>query len=779
MSNAHRTALETAATALGYENATEANDGDLQAFLNQHSGRDHEPDGGGNTPQGEQVREGRHTGGDTIRAATYEQLPDDKSIELTDGDLVITVPDDQLMRVTVTAAEDDQVGPTVGLIDGHGAQQGFPHPFRPGIDYVNTGLKVGDLVRTHNDQDSDDARSVPYLRITGFDSETHHLQGRNVTSVIGWKRDSNDGDLMNFGLRASTADDEPPAQVRLQDVVGHWPLTEGRQLEFTQEAVNHFARINALLHDQPFTISEEPVVLVHRSSGGSNSLRANVRNEPNNPVLRSAADWFQPDNFNMLLVSAPHEGTRERLLTALAENVTDEVRGYDPSNLSRILQCLPFDLTEPIYELVDIDLDALQQQDADGQPFDPSRATLADLKNTKPPAKRQANVVPDDKVRELVDEAMGDSDKVRDALTAALEGNREAFREALGVPEDLDTLGQKMIDDVEKAFERLKADQDRWRERTEEKMTRVIEFRQPDMPTISVENAHERLPSLLFNAKLRKHTLLVGPSGAGKTTASRMTADALGLDFGYIALGPTQTETKFSGYTDAHGVYVPTEFYLRYRYGGVFLMDEMDAGHPAALTWINGALANGLASFPRGLMSEWERREYHPDEDPGVPTGGMIPMHPDFVAIGSANTFGKGADLVYQGRNALDGATLKRFKVIYWDYDERLERALAGDDVWVDFVQALRASARHLDMHHIVSPVDAIDGALMIQAGKPWNVVAHETALAGLTQADRTKLLNPQGAQNIKRQIARAHQALTEREANEDHLGTFLQGATQ
>src|SRR5690606_18714204 len=97
----------------------------------------------------------------------------------------------------------------------------------------------------------------------------------------------------------------------------------------------------------------------------------------------------------------------------------------------------------------------------------------------------------------------------------------------------------------------------------------TVEITIPDMPTLKVKDQHHMFPELLRNLHSRIPTMLVGPTGSGKTTAALKAAEILGLDFSYMALGPTQPESKFSGYQDATGHYIPTEFYLRYRYGGV------------------------------------------------------------------------------------------------------------------------------------------------------------------------------------------------------------------
>jgi MoxR-like ATPase len=108
-------------------------------------------------------------------------------------------------------------------------------------------------------------------------------------------------------------------------------------------------------------------------------------------------------------------------------------------------------------------------------------------------------------------------------------------------------------------------------------------------------------------------------------------------------------------------VYHPAEFVTLYSVGeSVFLLDEIDAADPNVLIFINGALANGALHIPHRLE------------------GSAVERGPNAAIIAAANTFGHGATAQYQGRGALDGATLDRFYVVQMDYDPRLEASIAG-----------------------------------------------------------------------------------------------------
>ena len=206
---------------------------------------------------------------------------------------------------------------------------------------------------------------------------------------------------------------------------------------------------------------------------------------------------------------------------------------------------------------------------------------------------------------------------------------------------------------------------------------------------------HCQFETILKLAALRMNVMLVGPAGSGKTTVCANVAKALDLPFRFISVGMQTTKSDLLGYTDAQGRYVTTHLRETYEKGGVFLLDEVDAGNPNVLTVINAALSNGHAAFPDKIVEK----------------------HPDFVCICAANTFGRGADRLYVGRNQLDAATLDRFAVISFEYDEALEMALAGNTEWTKKIQALRAAASDLRERVVISPRASIEGAKMLAAG--------------------------------------------------------------
>ena len=190
---------------------------------------------------------------------------------------------------------------------------------------------------------------------------------------------------------------------------------------------------------------------------------------------------------------------------------------------------------------------------------------------------------------------------------------------------------------------------------------------------------HEKFEQILSYVQLDEPIMLIGPAGSGKNVAISQVADALGQHMYYT--NNASNEFKLTGFIDAGGNYRDTEFYKAFKNGGIFFLDEIDNSDPSALIVINSALANGYMAFPHET----------------------IDRHPDFRIIAAANTWGKGADLQYVGRNALDGATIDRFDNIFFDYDTKLEKALYPNDEVLQFMWSFRNAIYQSKIPHIVS----------------------------------------------------------------------------
>ena len=251
---------------------------------------------------------------------------------------------------------------------------------------------------------------------------------------------------------------------------------------------------------------------------------------------------------------------------------------------------------------------------------------------------------------------------------------------------------------------------------------------------------HHKFPLLAAAVSAGVNVMLVGPAGSGKTTAAAKVADALGLPF--YGTGAINSEYKLTGFIDAQGRIVSTAFRKAFEFGGVFLFDEYDGSLPGATLPFNAALANDWMDFPDGCVKR----------------------HPDFRVIAGANTYGTGADRQYVGRNQLDAASLDRFAMLDWPYDEALEAAilgapapknapmpasiapLAGEEAqglairFLERTRSIRKAVDDLKVRHVVSPRAAVAGAKLLAAGWKWNDVEDAVIWKGIDKDARVKI---------------------------------------
>ncbi len=245
-----------------------------------------------------------------------------------------------------------------------------------------------------------------------------------------------------------------------------------------------------------------------------------------------------------------------------------------------------------------------------------------------------------------------------------------------------------------------------------------IEIKTPEGTKVTEGLHHKQFAQVLRWAALRENICLVGAAGGGKTTIGEQVANALGLKFHLT--GQLDSSFILSGHTDGAGTYHSTAFRHAFEHGGVFIGDELDGWDANALLWVNGATANGHATFPDSP---------HP-----------VKRHADFIFIACCNTWGNGASREYVGRNQLDAATLDRFAFLHLEYDEKLERAIAGNDTWVDRVQSIRRAVTAEKVRMIVSPRASIKGAKALAAGIPQHEVEDALIWKGVDTETRRRI---------------------------------------
>ena len=235
-----------------------------------------------------------------------------------------------------------------------------------------------------------------------------------------------------------------------------------------------------------------------------------------------------------------------------------------------------------------------------------------------------------------------------------------------------------------------------------------------------VHKAFNIITKILKSQKRKeKNIMLVGSAGGGKTHLVSMVADALKLNFYPMSVGLQTTKSDLLGFVNAQGKYVTSPVREAYENGGLLLLDEFDCAHAGVVTILNSLLANGHCSFPDGIVNK----------------------NPNFICICACNTYGRGANVDYVGRNRLDGATLDRFIVIDVDYDAKLEKKLCDNDAWFNIIKKIRANAEKQGIKTIISPRASMDGADLLDGGFTVKEVLNMTIFKGQDKDIQTKLL--------------------------------------
>ena len=212
--------------------------------------------------------------------------------------------------------------------------------------------------------------------------------------------------------------------------------------------------------------------------------------------------------------------------------------------------------------------------------------------------------------------------------------------------------------------------------------------------------------------------MLVGGAGAGKNYTLEQVAKGLGLTF--YSTNAINQEYKLTGFIDANGVYHETEFYKAFKDGGMFFLDEIDASSPEALIILNSAIANRYFDFPVGRIN----------------------ANKDFRVVCAGNTYGTGADMIYVGRNVLDGATLDRFVVLNFDYDEQVEKQLAYDEELYYFIKDLRDAINDSNLRYIVSMRALINATKLLQIGIDKETILKTVIIKNMQIDDINTIVN-------------------------------------
>ena len=193
---------------------------------------------------------------------------------------------------------------------------------------------------------------------------------------------------------------------------------------------------------------------------------------------------------------------------------------------------------------------------------------------------------------------------------------------------------------------------------------------------------HSKLDEAKDVLNIGQSVLLTGEKGSGKTTIAMNLAEELGLEFYSESMTRQTTLSMLLGYRNVHGDYVATKLRKAAEFGGLMLLDELDAADANVVLCLN-PIENGYLSFP--------------DTN--------IKLHKDFRLMATANPPDQHSQ--YTGRVKLDAATLDRFDIIEVERDEDLERSLVDEDTF-QRMKVLRAVLRDHNSSIVVSMRDSM-----------------------------------------------------------------------
>jgi energy-coupling factor transporter ATP-binding protein EcfA2 len=257
-----------------------------------------------------------------------------------------------------------------------------------------------------------------------------------------------------------------------------------------------------------------------------------------------------------------------------------------------------------------------------------------------------------------------------------------------------------------------------------EVVVRQIDRDGTDEKTTTVTNAHAALPEVLSRLQAGLTVTLVGPTGCGKTHLWYQAAQALGHAVHSISMTAGVQEWHLLGKREPDGnggmQYVPAPFVTAFESDEpyMFLFDEFDSADPNVALVVNQALSNDRLPLPN-----------RPERMAHRGNGFMVGV--------AMNTYGRGADRAYAGRNTLDAATRDRImgvSVVEMDYDRALEASLvtgSGAKAYLARLWDLRDVVAQHKLEAFVSTRQICNGWRMITTQpQQWNV---DRVVASLT----------------------------------------------
>jgi len=247
-------------------------------------------------------------------------------------------------------------------------------------------------------------------------------------------------------------------------------------------------------------------------------------------------------------------------------------------------------------------------------------------------------------------------------------------------------IARKSESEEEEKKEEEKKEEKKEEEKKEEKKEEKEEEREEDLSAYIPKSDGKYIPRKVGKTTdieiLKKcyeeniNVLLIGATGTGKTHAARHLAYELQVPYMRVNCNGAITPEDLIGQyiPDGNGGFkwcdgVLTKFI---RHGGIFVLDEINAA-PAEILFVLHSLLDD------------ERKIVLTQKD-----GEVVKASDKFMFIATMNPT---EEAIYEGTKELNAALKDRFGVVlYYDYDERIERKIIKNEYVREVLKALRNS---------------------------------------------------------------------------------------
>ena len=190
---------------------------------------------------------------------------------------------------------------------------------------------------------------------------------------------------------------------------------------------------------------------------------------------------------------------------------------------------------------------------------------------------------------------------------------------------------------------------------------------------------HEKIDEIIECLLVGDWPYMFGPSGAGKGFIVNQIGKL--IDQKVIDGGKIGEVHTVLGYIDAQGRFRSTPALEACTDGGLIFFDEFDNGNPDTRVALNTMYSNLREKIQNPSSEQYIRFAGEID----------VPINPNMRMIAAGNTDGTGSDELFTDRYPTDESIKERYKPIYVDYDNRVEKSILKDyEAWYKFFVSFR-----------------------------------------------------------------------------------------